>query len=113
MDTTNKPTMADSLLEEEVMCASASLNASCGWAVNLSEESSGFDDSFIRVQEMLEALIEHLREKRLKESVRRKIRKESGPRPRPVKADWVRAKFAINASIATSRSFFKRWGGLR
>lgn len=75
MNANKRPTLADTLLEEEVKCASASLNASCGWAFNLSELISGFDNSFMRVQEMLGALIERLHEKTMKEPTRRRIRK--------------------------------------
>ena len=73
--TLTRPALADGLLEEEVRCASAFLDASCGWAVNLSEAISGFDDSFVRIQGKLEELTEELRRRNLDESTRRKVRK--------------------------------------
>jgi hypothetical protein len=59
---------------EEVKCASTSLDVSCGWAVDLSEEMSYFQSSFLRVQEMLKELSGRLRDQKLEKEVRRKIR---------------------------------------
>ncbi|MCK1364079.1 hypothetical protein [Bradyrhizobium sp. 62] len=69
-----RPTMADCLLEEEVKCAAASLNVSCGWAFSLSENVAHFENSFMSVQEKLEDLTERLRRERLDETFRRKVR---------------------------------------
>jgi hypothetical protein len=72
--TKDRPALADGLLEEEIKCASASLNASCGWAISLSEGISGFDDAFISVQQKLEELAERLKEYKFDEPIRRKLR---------------------------------------
>lgn len=69
------PSIAENLLRVEIKCATNSLNESCGWAVNLSELVSGFDDSFVRTQQKLRELRKELARRKFDDVQQRKVRK--------------------------------------